>query len=166
MIQRILSCICVATFLAGCSTVDKNESRTPLQCGVLKFEAASGVKEGEAESFTEMFSTALQNTGRFAVMERRQLNLVLQEQGFQSTQSEENAAKAGKVLAIRKMFSGSIGMLGEKYIINVKMIDVESSRIDFGISKTYDDDLEDIGNQFLPELMQEILQKAESLQSN
>lgn len=165
MFVRILSCVCVITFLTGCSTVDKNESRSPIQCGVIKFEPGSGVKEGEAESLTEMFSTALQNTGRFTVMERRQLNLVLQEKEFQATQNEESAAKAGKVLAISKMFSGSIGMLGEQYVVNIKMIDVESSRIDFAISKTYDDDLEDIGNKFLPDLVQEILQKIENMQS-
>jgi curli biogenesis system outer membrane secretion channel CsgG len=122
------------------------------------------MKAGEAESLTDMFSTALQNSGRFAVMERRQLNLVLQEQGFQSIQNEESVVKAGKILAIRKMFSGSIGMLGEKYVVNVKMIDVESSQVDFSLSKTYDDDLEEIGEKFLPSMIQDVLQKIESMQ--
>ncbi len=165
MIRNILFCLCNLMLIIGCSSVDKNEAGPAIQCGVLKFEAGSGLNAGEAESFTEMFSTSLQNTGKFAVMERKQLNQVLQEQEFQSTQSDESAVKAGKVLAIRKMFSGTIGKLGDQYLINVKMIDVESSRIDFGISKAYDDDLEDIGKQFLPELVQEILQKTKNLES-
>jgi TolB-like protein len=163
MIQRILICLCSMVLLAACSSVDKKETISPIQCGVLKFESGAGVQAGEAESLTEMFSTALQNTGRFVVMERKQLNLVLQEQEFQSTQSEESAVKAGKVLAIRKMFSGSIGKLGDNYVVSVKMIDVESSRIDFAITKPYDDDLEDINDKFLPDLVQEILQKIEDM---
>jgi hypothetical protein len=62
------------------------------------------------------------------------------------------------------MFSGSIGMLGEKYVVNVKMIDVESSQVDFSLSKTYDDDLEEIGEKFLPSMIQDVLQKIESMQ--
>jgi TolB-like protein len=60
-------------------------------------------------------------------------------------------------LAIKKMFSGSLGKLGDKFIFNLKMIDVESSRVDLAVSRTYDDDLEDIGEEFLPNIVREIL---------
>jgi curli biogenesis system outer membrane secretion channel CsgG len=115
------------------------------------------MKSGEAESVTDMFSSALQNTGRFTVIERNKLNAVLQEQGFQSTQNGEDAVKAGKILSVRKMFSGSIGMLGDNYIVNLKMIDVETSRVEYAHTWTYDDDLEDIGRKFLPKLVQEFI---------
>jgi curli biogenesis system outer membrane secretion channel CsgG len=115
------------------------------------------MKAGEAENVTDMFSSALQNTGRFTVIERNKLNAVLQEQGFQATQDGEDAVKAGKILFAQKMFSGSIGMLGEKYIVNLKMIDVGSSRVEYAHTWTYDDDLEDIGEKFLPKLVQEFL---------
>jgi len=122
------------------------------------------MKAGEAESVTDMFSSALQNTGRFTVVERNKLNAVLQEQGFQATQSGEDAVKAGKILTVRKMFSGSIGMLGEKYIVGIKMIDVESSRVEYAHTWTYDDDLEDIGKKFLPKVVQEFIRSLDSTQ--
>jgi curli biogenesis system outer membrane secretion channel CsgG len=115
------------------------------------------MKAGEAESVMDLFSSLLQNTNRFTVIDRKNLNNVLQEQGFQSTQNGESAVQAGKILAIKKMFSGSIGMLGEKYILNLKMIDTETSQVDFAKSWTYDDDLEDIDEEFLPGIVQEIL---------
>jgi curli biogenesis system outer membrane secretion channel CsgG len=115
------------------------------------------MKAGEAESVTDMFSSALQNTGRFTVIERNKLNAVLQEQGFQATQDGEDAVKAGKILSVRKMFLGSIGMLGKKYVVNLKMIDVETSRVEYARMWTYDDDLENIGEKFLPKLVQEFL---------
>jgi hypothetical protein len=48
-------------------------------------------------------------------------------------------------------------MLGEKYIVNIKMIDVESSRVEYAHIWTYDDDLEDIGEKFLPKIVQEFI---------
>ena len=70
---------------------------------------------------------------------------------------EAETSKAGKMLAVRKIVNGSMGKLGEKYIFNVKMTDVETGSIDIAISKTYDDDLEDIFDEFVPQLVQEIL---------
>jgi hypothetical protein len=55
------------------------------------------------------------------------------------------------------MFLGSIGMLGKKYVVNLKMIDVETSRVEYARMWTYDDDLENIGEKFLPKLVQEFL---------
>lgn len=150
--------------LNGCSSnIDKVEQK-PIQCTVLKFEAGGGISEGEAVSVTDMFVSSLQNSGKFIVVERKKLDAVLQEQQFQASQDEESAVKAGKILAIRKMFTGSIGKLGEKYIINLKMIDVESSRVDFAVAKPYDDDLEDIGEDFIPDLVKEIITRLQEMQ--
>jgi TolB-like protein len=82
----------------------------------------------------------------------------LQERDFQASQ-DENAqmAKAGKILAIRKMISGSIGKLGSKYLVHLKMIDVESSSVDLAVSQTYDDDLADIGKEFIPEIVSQLV---------
>lgn len=157
MIQRLLYFVCLAFLLSNCGTTEKIPPPPPIQCGILTFDSHAGMKAGEAESVTEMFASILQRSGRFTVVERKQLNAVLQEQGFQAAQSDENVFKAGKILAIHKIFSGSIGKLGEAYIVILKMVDVESSQVDLSISRTYNDDLEDIGKMFLPNLMKEVL---------
>jgi hypothetical protein len=46
------------------------------------------------------------------------------------------------------------------------MIDVESSQVDRALSLIYDDDLEDIGEEFLPKIVQELLQTIDSQQKN
>ena len=127
MWQRLL--VISSIFLIGCSSTEKIPPPSPIPCSILSLESRAGMKAGEAESVTDMFSSALQNSGRFTVVERNKLNAVLQEQGFQAAQNGEDAVKAGKILSVRKMFSGSIGMLGEKYIVNLKMIDVETGKI-------------------------------------
>jgi TolB-like protein len=155
--QRLLYYVSSIIFLIGCSSTEKIPPSSPILCSIISLESRAGMKAGEAESVTDMFSSALQNTGRFTVVERNKLDAVLQEQGFQATQNGEDAVKAGKILSVRKMFSGSIGMLGEKYIVNLKMIDVETSRVEYARIWTYDDDLENIGEKFLPNLVQEFI---------
>lgn len=164
MWQRLLGCVFAAILLAHCSSTNQ-VPKPQIPCGILTFESHAGMKAGEAESVEEMFSAALQKTGRFTVIERKRLDAVLKEQGFQSMQGGEDASKAGKILAVRKMFSGSIGMLGEKYVVNLKMIDVETSRVNLAISRMYDDDIEDIGEEFLPGIVREILQAIDNPQS-
>ena len=164
MWQRLLWCVSSIILLIGCSSTEKIPPSPPILCSILSLESRAGMKAGEAESVTDMFSSALQNTGRFTVVERNKLNAVLQEQGFQATQDGEDAVKAGKILTVRKMFSGSIGMLGEKYIVGIKMIDVESSRVEYAHTWTYDDDLEDIGKKFLPKVVQEFIRSLDSTQ--
>jgi TolB-like protein len=153
--------LCVLlSILAGCGSSTPPAPRKPrINVGLMPFEARAGVQPGEAESVGEVFASTLQRSGRFTVIERKQLTALMQEREFQASQ-DDNAqlAKAGKVLAIRKMISGSIGKLGEKYVIHLKMIDVESTTIDLAISQTYDDDLGDIGKEFVPELVGQLIQ--------
>ena len=162
MWQRLLCCVSSMILLIGCSSTEKIPPPSPILCSILSLESRAGMKAGEAESVTDMFSSALQNTGRFTVVERNKLNAVLQEQGFQATQDGGDAVKAGKILSVRKIFSGSISMLGEKYILNLKMIDVESSRVEYAHTWTYDDDLGNIGEKFLPKLVQEFIKSLDS----
>jgi TolB-like protein len=161
MWQRLLCGVSSIILLIGCSSTEKISNSSPILCSILSLESRTGMKAGEAESVTDMFSSALQNTGRFTVVERNKLNAVLQEQGFQATQNGEDIVKAGKILSVRKIFSGSIGMLGDKYIVNLKMIDVESSLVEYAHTWTYDDELGNIGEKFLPKLVREFLKSLE-----
>ena len=59
------------------------------------------------------------------------------------------------------MLSGSVGKLGEDYVFNIKMTDLESAAVDFAIARTYNGDLEDVIEDFLPQLAREVLQSLE-----
>ena len=162
--QRLLSvllcALCAASLLTGCGSSAPPPSNKPrINVGLMPFEARTGVQPGEAESVAELFAASLQRSGRFVVVERKQLAALMQEREFQTSQ-DDNAqiAKAGKVLAIRKMISGSIGKLGSKYVVHLKMVDVETSSVDLALSQTYDDELGDIDKEFIPELVGQLIQ--------
>jgi len=152
--------------LFGCGSSANVAPKPKLNIGLLPFEARAGIQPGEAESVGDLFSAALQKTGRFVVVERQQLTAVLKEQGFQATQ-EDNAgmARAGKVLAIRKIVSGSLGKLGSSYVFHIKMIDVETSSVDLALSQPYDDDLDEIADDFIPEIVNQIVQAVDAAPS-
>jgi TolB-like protein len=158
MVRLVTTSLLVTVLFIGCGSSKKAVFQPKISIAIMDFEARTGVQPGEAQSVGDMFASLLQQTGRFNVMDRKQVKLMMQEQGFQASQ-EGDVSKAGKVLAVRKMLFGSLGKLGKSvYVFNVKMTDVESSNIDLSISKNYDDDLEDIGDEFLPSIVQQVVQ--------
>ena len=69
---------------------------------------------------------------------------VLMEQAFQNTgcTSSECAVKLGKVLNVQKMVVGSFGKFLDSYVLNVRVVDVESGEVVYSDSakgKTTDD---------------------------
>jgi hypothetical protein len=72
-------------------------------------------------------------TGLYDVMDRTNMGEILKEQGFQTSGSCTDLGciiKVGQILGVEKMFGGTIGQLGTKYVISVKMIDVKTSRLE------------------------------------
>jgi len=155
---QIVRCLVIILFLFGCAPTNQIVQKPKVNCGILPFESRSGMQAGETENVMDMLAALLQKTGRFTVIDRKNLNIVLQEQGFQSAQEGgDGISKAVKILAIDKMFSGSMGKLGDKYVLNLKMIDISTSEVALAISRTYNDNLENIGNKFLPDVVNEVL---------
>ena len=152
--------VCILAIIisfSGCSSSNKTLNQPKINIAIMDFEARTGVQAGEAQSVGDLFASLLQQTGRFNVVDRKQVKTMMEEQGFQASQ-EGDASKTGKVLAVRKMVFGSLGKLSKHvFVFSVKLTDVESSSIDLAITRNYDDDLEDIGDKFLPGIVKEIL---------
>lgn len=90
-----------------------------------------GVNESDAEVIEELFRTELVNTEMFNVLDRANMDVMLKEAEFQQSGCTESscAIEIGKMLNMRYMFYGSLMNIGQTYIINVGMVDIESSMI-------------------------------------
>jgi TolB-like protein len=143
----------IAVGLISCSSSKKVVRGPKLTIAVLDFEARAGVKPEEAQVMRDAFVSLLQQTGMFTVVDRNQTQKILTEQQFQSAQSENVEAAGGKMLAVRKLVSGSVGKLGDDYIFNIKMTDVENAGVDFAVSKMFNGDLEDVVEDLFPEFV-------------
>jgi TolB-like protein len=158
MRTRCYALLPLVLFLIGCGSSRPEAPKPKINISIMDFEARAGVQAPEAQSVGDALASLLTQSARFNVIDRKQIQAVLQEQGFQAAQNPNaGLSQAAHVLAVRKFVTGSLGKLGDNYIFSVKITDVETSGIDLSISRTYDDDLEDIMEEFLPEIVNEIL---------
>ena len=99
---------------------------------------------GLSSSFSRSIDNLLQNEflkyPALTVVERDRLESVLQEQKIQLTglTSTVGAVKVGRILNVQKIIMGSISNFGGrfiKYILTIKVVDVETGTIDFAITR-------------------------------
>lgn len=113
---------------------------------VMDFEARGGISQTDASTFADRFRFELMQTDSFEVMERAQMNLILQEQNFQRSDcvDQQCAVEAGRLIAVKKIVSGSVAKVGGIYTINAKLLDVETGKIDKNLSQDCDCPIEKV----------------------
>ena len=106
---------------------------------VTDFESRGGISTSEAGSLTDILRAELVKTGKVALIERGQMQQILEEQNFQLTgcTSDECAVKIGQLLSVNTMVAGSIGKVGSTFSVVVRIIDVETGKIDRTITRLY-----------------------------
>jgi hypothetical protein len=89
-----------------------------------------GVSKNDVQVVTGLFETGLVKTESFNVIEQRQINEILAAQAFTLTGCTDDACaiEFGKLLAAEQIVLGDLSSLGGKFILNVKIIDVELGR--------------------------------------
>ena len=155
--------LCVVSFsflfLIGCGS-SPVRTTPPITIMLADFDGRAGVDSGTAQIFRDAFAAELQKTGRFTVVDRKATGAIMQEKQLQEAQTGVTATMS-KLHSLKKMISGSIGKLGEDFVFNIKMTDLETAAVDFAIAKTYNGDIEDVVGDFLPQLAREVLQSVE-----
>jgi len=94
--------------------------------------APQGVDAASALVVTDALSDQLLREGQVRVMERSQMQKILNEQGFQQSgicDGGECALAVGKLLSIDRMVVGSLGKLGESYTLSVRVVDVATGEV-------------------------------------
>ena len=109
---------------------------------ILDFEG-QGVDVSEVQTLTERMRTEIGNTKAVRLIERKAVEKIMQEQGFQQSgcTSDECAAEVGQLLGVQFMISGSIGKMGKSYTIDAKMFSVESGETVRTQNATHDGDI-------------------------
>ena len=101
---------------------------------------ANGISESEARSLSEFMRgqvTRMATSEEFSnksgytykVIERSQMDKILDEVEYQSTgcTDEECAVELGKQLGAERVIIGSVGLVGQTYTINTRIVDVETT---------------------------------------
>ncbi len=117
-----------------------------------------GLQPGEASTLTDALSSHLSNTGKFRVLERGKMDVVLKEQGFQQSGActdEACIVEMGQLLGVDHMVTGSIGKVGKTYSVNVRMISVATGEIVRTISKNFKGEIDGLLTDILPVIAEE-----------
>jgi TolB-like protein len=111
-------------------------ARNRITLAVLDFEGKNTSQE-TADAVTELLRTSLFNTGRFTVVERAKVAQILEEQQFQSSglTHMDQAVEIGRLLNVQKIMAGSLSRLGETFVMNTRIVDVQSGAVDLAVSK-------------------------------
>jgi TolB-like protein len=136
--KRRMSAVAVLAFLLGMGIAGlfpgESWAASKTRVAVIDFEQKAfqefqGKQIGEIVA--EWLITSLSNTGRFEVVERAQLQKVLQEQqlGVSGMINQETAAKMGELLGVKVIVSGSVIQIGNTYDVNARLISVQDGSI-------------------------------------
>ena len=128
---NIFSIRCTAIILLITSTICGQFNVAPGEgkptVAILDFEAR-GVSVQEVQTLSERMRTEIGNTNAVRLIERKAVDKIIEEQGFQQSgcTTDECASEVGQLLGVQYMISGAIGLMGKTYTIDAKMFSVET----------------------------------------
>jgi len=120
-----------STFIFGFLTVSSAQEQK-ITAAVKDLEAKEGVSASVAASLSDYLRVQLINTQKFDIVTRENMEDLLKEQSLQLSgcTSNECIVQMGQLLGVRKMFAGVVTKIGNTYVVTLKIIDVESGKIE------------------------------------
>jgi TolB-like protein len=102
----------------------------------------TGPSEQLSRYVIEELNNAIVNEGWLTVVDRRQLDLIMQEMQFQESGfvSEESAQEIGRLTGAQYIISGSMERIGQSYRFRAQALGVETAVIAYSYSRTVEED--------------------------
>jgi TolB-like protein len=121
-------------------SVASDSSTTPMapvrkglpNVAVLPFTGSSTLSASDLSSITSRFEAELMGTGAFRVLERRNVDAILREQGFQQSgacNTSDCQVEVGQLLGVERIVTGEITRLERLWSLNLRMVDVGSGAV-------------------------------------
>ena len=91
-----------------------------------------------ASTVTGIIISELSSDKKIELVERTQLKKVLDEHGLMMSGvvNPEQAVELGKFIALNKLITGTLGPLGNQFVITIRMIDIETAKVDLALTET------------------------------
>ncbi|MFP4164807.1 MAG: CsgG/HfaB family protein [Chitinispirillaceae bacterium] len=120
-------------------------SRKKINIALVDLEGKN-VSATEASIVSDFLREELFKTNKFTVLERSQMDEILKEQGFQQTGCTDSdcAIKIGRILNVESIVIGSLGRLGNSYIVAARLIDLEKGTMILADRVSHKGPIEDI----------------------
>jgi len=131
------------------------ETTTKLSSIAIADFKLNGVDSSQGAALIDALAAELKSTGRFRVMERSQMDKILQEQGFQESCVCDNsncAIQVGQLLSIDEMVIGSLSQVGSTVAINARVVDVGSGEVSVALNRSSSAGFIDLLQNVIPKL--------------
>jgi len=104
--------------------------------------AAKDIDESTAHAVSSLIRSDMIDSKLFVMIEREQMNGILQEQGFQQVGAidPKKAVQMGKLLAANKLMIGEITRMGKSLVITVRIVDIENGVAEYSAKGTAADE--------------------------
>ncbi|MDI6740858.1 MAG: PEGA domain-containing protein, partial [Candidatus Edwardsbacteria bacterium] len=113
---------------------------------ILPFEGR-GISTDLALVLSDRIRAELIATDAYSVMERAEMERILKEQAFQLTGACSEAScirQVGQLIAVTKMVGGSVSMVGDLYMVDARLIDVETGTIERNVVEDFGGNVEEL----------------------
>jgi len=122
-----------------------------------------GISVQDSDILTQRLRSSLFNTDSFQLVERSIMEEILQEQGLQQSgcTDEECAVEVGRLLGVEIMVTGTIGKIGSSYAIDIRLIEVETGKINNTVIRNYQGQIEGLLN-LMPDIAFELAREEAS----
>lgn len=124
--KKVLTILIMIFFTIPLSAQEK------MRIAIMDFEAKD-IPKADALKISELIRNDMINSGSFTVVERAQMDKILNEQGFQQTGCTDIscAVEIGKILSTKKILVGTVMQLGDNIVITGRVVDVEKGTAEF-----------------------------------
>lgn len=147
--------------LTGIAALGQQADR--INIAVMDLDNRGNFEKNEMNLFTDRINSEILKNSRFVVVERQQIDRILQEQGFQQSgacDSKECLVEMGQILAVQKVIGGSIGKIEGIYPLTIKLIDVRTGEIEAQVVKDIRGSKTDVLSKHIPEMTAQLLKQA------
>jgi hypothetical protein len=122
------------------------------------------IDEGSKIAIRELISSVFVNTGKYTIVERSLLEKVMKEQEFSNSGAvdDSQATEVGKLTGANKVILSVVTLVGERNMLSIKIINVQTATIDQQKTKIVSsDDLLDAIEPLTAELLGEEIPESE-----
>jgi TolB-like protein len=128
----------VALLLGACLAEAPAVHATQPIITVMDF-TGSDVSQSELALFSDFITSHIVQTAQYTVVDRMQRQALLEEIEFSNSDcaDERCQLEIGRILAADSIIVGSLGRFGGRFILNIKLIDVETGGTANATSRTY-----------------------------
>ena len=99
------------------------------RAAVMEFKAGVGISQADVDGLSAIFTTYFRPAG-YTMIERTQIDRVIDEQGFQrSSLTEDQMVRIGEILNVSKIVVGDVNIAMGQYNVDVRVVNVEGGTI-------------------------------------